>query len=68
MLLQAIPIALMHPLFGRFLDIANGRDGHPTQQDYETAVSIGSHVVQEHLKQDAPGICVQLAGVLSGRF
>ena len=56
MQLQAIPIALMHPLFGRFLDIANGRDGHPTQQDYETAVSIGSHDAQESLKQDAPGI------------
>ena len=65
MLLQAIPIALMHPLFGRFLDIANGRDGHPTQQDYETAVSIGSHVVQGPLKQDVPGICVQLIGALS---
>ncbi|KAK9827555.1 hypothetical protein WJX74_010196 [Apatococcus lobatus] len=35
---RAIPIALMHPLFGRFLDIANGRAGHPTQQDYEMAV------------------------------
>ena len=53
MLLQTVPIALMHPthpLFGRFQDIANDRAGHPTQQDYVMAVSIGSHVMQELLK------------------
>ncbi len=64
-MLQAIPIALMHPLFGRFLHIANGRDGHPMQQDYETAVSIAGHVAQEFPKHDAPVIGVQLARALS---
>ncbi len=56
MLLQTIPLALLHPLFGRFLDIAAGKAGHPAQQDYEMVVSIGSATVQDSHRQDAPGV------------